>query len=186
MGKILVLHYSATGNTAKMADLVGEGAKRIPGMDIRVKAIDAASREDILWCDGLALGAPTHMGSIPWEMKKFWDEEVRPVWADVDGKIGCAFSSQGGWGGGAELTCQVLMTVMMNFGFLVFGVTDYAGHQFTLHYGAIQAGEPREEKERESCLRLGQRLAEWVAVYVDGRAEEHPCGAKRKRFPWKE
>ena len=186
MGKILVLHFSATGNTAKMADLVGEGAKRIPGMDIRVKAIDAASRDDILWCDGLALGAPTHMGSIPWEMKKFWDEEVRPVWADVDGKIGCAFSSQGGWGGGAELTCQVLMTVMMNFGFLVFGVTDYAGHQFTLHYGAIQAGEPREEKERESCLRLGQRLAEWVAVYVDGRAEEHPCVAKRKRFPWKE
>ena len=35
-------------------------------------------------------------------------------------------SASGGWGGGTELACQSLLTVLLNFGFLVFGVTDYA------------------------------------------------------------
>ena len=117
------------------------------------------------------------------EIKKFW-EDLLPEWQKVDGKIGCAFSSQGGWGGGAELTCQALLTIMINYGFLVFGVTDYSGHQFTAHYGATQAGEPREEKEIESCRRLGKRLAEWVAVYVDGRKDLHPLKGLYKRNPW--
>jgi NAD(P)H dehydrogenase (quinone) len=73
------------------------------------------------------------------------------------------------------------MEIMMNYGFLVFGVTDYAGHQQTAHYGAIQAGEPRLDKEIEACRRLGKRLAEWVSVFVDGRKELHPLNGLYKR-----
>jgi NAD(P)H dehydrogenase (quinone) len=62
----------------------------------------------------------------------------------------------------------------MNFGFLVFGVTDYVGNKFTLHYGAVVAGEPRADAEMAACERLGERLAQWVAVFVDGRKEFHP------------
>jgi NAD(P)H dehydrogenase (quinone) len=109
---------------------------------------------------------------------------MREDWAELDGRIGCAFSTQGGWGGGAELTCQTLAAILMNYGFLVFGTPDYVAKQFTLHYGATIAGEPREEREIEACRRLGQRLAEWVAVYFDGRKGEHPLASGRKRFPW--
>ena len=63
---------------------------------------------------------------------------------------------------------------MINYGLMVFGVTDYVANQYTAHYGAIQAGEPRLEKEKDSCRILGKRLAEWIAVYVDGRKELHP------------
>jgi len=73
---------------------------------------------------------------------------------------------------------------MMNFGFLVFGVTDYSGQQFTAHHGAVQAGEPTEGKEIEACRRLGRRLAEWVAVYFDGRKDRHPLRGSYKRNPW--
>jgi len=48
------------------------------------------------------------------------------------------------------------------------------GKQFTLHYGAVLAGEPRSENEIASCQRLGERLAQWVAVYMDGNREAHP------------
>ena len=183
MGKILVLYYSKDGNTAKMAGYVAEGANQITGTEVRVKSVAEANRDDVNWCDGLALGSPTHLGTVASPVKKFW-EDMLPDWQKIDGKIGCAFSSQGGWGGGGELTCQALLTIMMNFGFLVFGVTDYSGHQFTTHYGAIQAGEPRLDKEIESCRRLGKRLAEWVAVYVDGRKELHPLNGLYKRNPW--
>ena len=182
MGKILVLYYSKGGNTEKMAHYVALGVKQITGIECRIKSIADAGREDIFWCDGIALGSPTHLGIVAAEMKKFW-EDLLPDWQSLDGRIGCAFSSEGGWGGGAELTCQSLTTIMMNYGFLVFGVTDYVAHQFTAHYGATQAGEPRSDKEIESCIRLGKRLAEWVAVYFDGRKELHPLNGLYKRNP---
>ena len=82
-----------------------------------------------------------------------------------------------------ELACQSLLTVLMNFGFLVFGVTDYAGKKMTLHYGAAAAKEPREEETREACRLLGRRLAEWTAVMVHGRREEHPLKKPTPRMP---
>src|SRR5215472_1916475 len=167
MGKVLVLYDSASGNTAKMAALVAEGAANISGIEVRLRKVEEATPDDILWCDGLALGSPTNMGLLSWKMKRFWDEPMAPHWMKVDGKIACAFSSSGGWGGGTELACQSILTVLLNFGFLVFGVTDYAGKLTTLHYGAVAAREPRTEDDREACRRLGKRLAEWVAVFVD-------------------
>ncbi|NOZ27658.1 MAG: flavodoxin family protein [Chloroflexi bacterium] len=179
MGNVLVLYDSATGHTAKMAEHVARGARGVPGMEVRLKSVDEATPEDIRWCDGLAVGSPTNLGVLSWKMKRFWDEAAREIWGKVDGKIACAFSSSGGWGGGAELTCLSLLTVLMNFGFLVFGVTDYVAQQFTLHYGAVLAGEPRAEREIAACARLGERLAQWVAVYVDGRNELHPVLGRR-------
>src|SRR5471030_3263117 len=151
MGKVLVLYDSASGNTAKMAGLVAEGAAGIPGIEVRLRRVEEATPEDVLWCDGLALGSPTNMGLLSWKMKQFWDGPMAPHWMKVDGKIGCAFSSSGGWGGGTELACQSLLTVLMNFGFLAFGVTDYASKVRTPHYGAVVAKEPRSEDDTAAC-----------------------------------
>jgi NAD(P)H dehydrogenase (quinone) len=174
MGNVLVLYDSATGHTAKMAQHVAQGAARVPGIEVCVKSVSKASAADILWCDGLAVGTPTNMGVMSWKMKRFWDELSAEVWGKVDGKIACAFSSSGGWGGGAETACLATLVLLMNFGFLTFGVTDYVADKFTLHYGAVIAGEPRREAEIAACARLGERLAQWVAVYADGRRELHP------------
>jgi len=186
MGKALVLYYSKDGHTAKMAEHVAAGCGSVDGIEVRRRDITDAAADDLLWCDGLALGAPTHLGSIPYPMKQWWDEKAIDAWQKIDGKFGCAFSSAGGWGGGAELTCQALMTVMMNFGMMVFGVTDYAARQFTLHYGATLAGEPRADREIEACHRLGTRLSEFIAYHVDKREDLHPCTThdRYKRNPW--
>jgi NAD(P)H dehydrogenase (quinone) len=183
MGKILVLYDSKSGNTARMAELVAEGARRIPMTEVRCQTVDAATAEDIVWCDGIACGSPTNMGLLSWKMKRFWDEVMASHWMKVDGKIGCAFSSSGGGGGGAEMACQAILTVLINFGFLVFGVTDYVGKLTTLHYGAISVREPRAVDDLEACRKLGQRLAEWVAAFVDGRKDQHPLVKPDVRMP---
>lgn len=175
MGNILVLFHSKSGNTAKMAAEVAAGAARIPGMEVRLRSVAEATAEDVRWCHGIAVGSPVNMGLVAWEMKQFWDTKMPDDWSKLDGRIGCAFSSQGGWGGGAEITCQSIHTILVNFGFLVFGLPDYVAHQFNVHYGATLSGEPREPREIEACRRLGQRLAEWVAVYVDGRQGRAPA-----------
>ena len=73
--------------------------------------------------------------------------------------------------------------MLINFGFLVFGVTDYASKLTTAHYGAITAREPREEGIRTACQLLGKRLAEWVAVFYDGRKDQHPLHKSDTRLP---
>ena len=182
MANVLVLYESNNrGYTASMARLVAQGAGDVSQTEIRLLSVDEATIEDLRWADGIAVGSPTNLGGISWRMKKWWDELSFDVWGELDGKFGCAFSSSGSWGGGGEHTCQALNTMMMNFGILVFGVTDYVAAKMAPHYGAICAGEPRTEAEQEMCLRLGKRLAEWCAVYVDSRPEAHPSNATYDR-----
>src|SRR5271170_7949124 len=159
--RILVMYHSESGHTKMMAELVAEGAGSLADTEVRMKTVAEATADDLVWCDGIAVGSPTHMGTIAWEMKRFWDVVAQPLWPKIEGKIGCAFSSSGGQGGGGELTCLALQIVLMNYGLLVFGVPDYVAPGQTLHYGALCAGRPCNEGEREACRRLGRRLAEW-------------------------
>src|ERR1700744_3414779 len=101
--RVLVMFYSEGGNTRLMAELVRDGATSVPDTEVRFKTIEEAKAEDLVWCDGIAVGSPTHMGTIAWQMKQWWDEVAAPLWPQVEGKIGCAFSSSGGLAGGGEL-----------------------------------------------------------------------------------
>ncbi len=172
--KILVLYDSVGGNTERMAELVRDGALLIPETEVCLKRIAEADVNDLFWCEGIACGSPTYVGLVSAGMKTWWDKAVNAAWGKVDGKIGCAFSSSGGRGGGAEIVCQSIATILLNFGMLVFGIPDYTGPGQTLHYGAIASGMPDEGPESDACVRLGRRLAEWVACYFHGKKELHP------------
>lgn len=186
MGKVLVLFDSQTQNTAKMAALVAEGAAAVEGAEVRLRHIDQASGDDLLWCDGIALGSPTHMGQMSWKMKRFWDE--CGVWGRLDGRIAVTFSSEGGHAGGSQLCCLSLTLVLMNFGCLVLGITDYAAYCYTLHYGATAVREPRAPGDQAACRLLGRRLALAVrAGHVDLREPGEPgplMHAKPADWPW--
>ncbi len=96
-------------------------------------------------------------------MKKFWDELGNDLWGKIENKVGCAFSSSGGWGGGAEITCMSILTILLNYGFFVFGITDYVDTKFTLHYGAISAGLPTEKRVVDGGKKLGGKLVEMTS-----------------------
>ena len=179
--RILVLYQTTTGNTKLMADLVVEGALAVRDTDVRLRSVEDAGPDDLLWCDGIAVGSPTCMGTISWQMKRFWDEIALPVWPKIEGKFGCAFSSAGGLAGGGESTCLHLLIVLMNFGLFTFGIPDYVAPGRTLHYGAVCAGRPRDEGDRDACRRLGTRLAEWVQSMILGRPELGPQSATYDR-----
>jgi NAD(P)H dehydrogenase (quinone) len=182
VANILVLFHSNSGNTRRMAELVAEGAGQLSGTDVRLKDISEATHTDLEWCDGIALGSPTNYGSVSWQMKQWWDQQPIENWGKRDGRIGCVFSSAGAWGGGQEWTCMTLLSILMNYGFLVFGLTDYTGVKFSAHYGAITAGPPVADREQDACRRLGLRLAEWAATMIEGRKDAHPLHQSYERF----
>lgn len=200
-GRILVLFDSATGSTQDMATLIADGVQLLDRMDVRVRVVPGeytswedpsiprdgmypfASFSDLYWADGVAVGSPTNLGCISYRMKKFWDDFSQSGgWGRVDGKIGTAFTSQGGHGGGGELVNMAIKTVLMNCGYAVFGITDYVGFKDTMHYGAAIAKKPRDEMDKMKCRRQGLKLAEFVAYYVNGRDEAHPMHAKNFDF----
>ena len=182
MAKILVLYHSNSGNTRRMAELVADGAGQLQKTEVRLRDISEASHTDLEWCDGIALGSPTNYGTVSWQMKQWWDQQPIENWGKLDGKIGCVFSSAGAWGGGQEWTCMTLMSILINYGFLVFGLTDYTGVKFSAHYGAIAAGPPVADREQDACRRLGLRLAEWAATMIEGRKDAHPLNQTYERF----
>lgn len=157
VGKVLVLYDSRTGHTAKMAAYVAEGASGVEATEVRLRAVAEAVGEDLVWADGVAVGSPTHMGQPSWQLKKFFDE--CGAWGQVDGRIGVAFASEGGHAGGASLTCLSIMLLLLNFGFLVMGITDYSSYCYTLHYGATTVREPRRLGDIAACRKLGRQLA---------------------------
>lgn len=81
------------------------------------------------------------------------------------------------------MACPAILTLIVNLGLLVFGVTDYVSKLTTSHYGALAVREPREEDVKEACRKLGKRLAEWVAVYAGGRKDQHPLAKDDERLP---
>ena len=174
MGKILVLFQSNTGNTAKMAELVAEGAGRVPDTEVRLRSNEEADVEDLKWCEGIALGAPTNFGTVPWKMKKWWDDRIDDeIWPYVDGKFGCSFSSAGSIGGGQELNCMTLNIILMNFGFLVFGLTDYTGPGLSAHYGVGQRGRS-SFRRRKGSLRPPRAAPRGMGVCLRGSQSRIP------------
>lgn len=160
MPRVLVLYHSQTGHTKKMAQAVGRGARSVKGVQVDIKHVDEAKTDDLLCYDGFAVGSPCHCGLPSWKLKRFFDESL-DAWGSVEGKVACAFASQGGRGGGGELTAMAILNMLINYGFLVFGVTDYVAPKMTLHYGAVGTGEP-DRDELAACRRLGQKLAQNV------------------------
>ncbi len=160
MVKILVLYDSKSGNTRAMAEAVVQGAESIPEVEVTLKQVDEAKSSDLFEHDGIAVGSPTWCGGLSWKLKKFFDESTC-VWGKVEDKVGCAFSTSGGLGGGNEMTCLSILTVLLNYGMLVFGVTDYSAPGVTAHYGAVAVQQPSEE-ELASCRILGAKLVTHV------------------------
>ena len=159
--RVLVLYDSITGNTKKMAEEVAKGIEEVEGVKASIKHVDVAKPQDLLDFDGLVVGSPTHCGAVSWKLKRFFDESAHIAWNKVKGKIVGAFSSSGGLGGGNEMTLLSILSMLMNYGYLVFGLPDYSGPGVTGHYGAVTVGKPGH-LELEVCRILGRQIARYV------------------------
>ncbi len=103
---VAVIFDSYDGHTERMAQAVAEGALSA-GAEVMCKPAQEVAAEDLTWADGIALGAPTHMGTAGWKMKKFIDEVFSGLWMEnvLIGKAGAVFNTGGSGGaGGAEIT----------------------------------------------------------------------------------
>jgi NAD(P)H dehydrogenase (quinone) len=153
MPKIIVIYYSKTGNTQKMAELIGEGVKNA-GVEVTVKDVLQVNASELLDYQGIIMGSPTYYGTMAYQIKKLLDESVK-FHSKLEGKVGAAFSSSANIAGGNETTILDILNAMLIHGMIIRG--DPQGD----HYGPVAIGAPDSRSSKE-CLRLGSRAAELV------------------------
>jgi len=98
MPTVLIVYHSKTGNTEEMAKAVEEGVKSV-GVKAIKKRVNQTTPREFLKADGIILGSPNYYGTMAAEMKAFLDKSVQ-YHGKLEGKVGAAFSSGGGLGGG--------------------------------------------------------------------------------------
>jgi len=151
MPNILIIYYSRTGNTEKMAQHVARGVKEVKGVHCVVKPVEEVTPEELTRYDGIIMGSPVYYGTMAAELKKLIDESVT-YHGELEGKVGAAFASSGGQHSGNETTVMDILRVMLVHGMIVQG--NHEGD----HYGAVAVGAP-DDRSQEECATLGRRTA---------------------------
>ena len=199
MQEILVLYYSAGGAVRRMAELIAEGAERVPGAQARLRTVPKVSsgferevssipdkgppfceNRDLEECAGLALGSPTRFGNMAAPLKAFIDG-TGPLWMKgaLAGKPACVFTSTGALHGGQETTILSMMLPLLHHGMLIVGLpyinpelnaTRTGGTPYgASHFGGIADDLPISDTERVLCVAQGKRLAQIALKLIDGK-----------------
>jgi NAD(P)H dehydrogenase (quinone) len=109
---IVIVYFSGYGHTKRMAEAVAQGASgTLLAVDGEGNLPDGAW-ETLAAADAIIFGAPTYMGSVPWQYKKFIDASSKPwysqQWKD---KIAAGFTNSASMNGDKLSTLHYLFTL---------------------------------------------------------------------------
>lgn len=140
---ILVVYYSQTGHTQKMANLICQGVETVHGMHALLRTVPPirlatdtniadpvpptgpayVTIDDLEHCRGLVIGSPTHFGNMAAPLKYFLDQTTS-IWfsGSLVNKPAACFTSTGSLHGGMESTLLSMMLPLMHHGMLICGL----------------------------------------------------------------
>jgi NAD(P)H dehydrogenase (quinone) len=161
---ILVVFYSMTGNVAKLAEAVAEGARRFKDTEVRIRQVEElipkekwndhmkkvkeelkdipiASMGDLEWADGIAFGTPTRYGNMTAQMKEYIDQ-TGGLWQKgaLENKVAGIFTSSSTQHGGQETTIITSMVPLFHLGMIVVGIPYSEQRLFA--FDSISGGSP--------------------------------------------
>jgi NAD(P)H dehydrogenase (quinone) len=151
--QVLVLYYSRTGNTEKMAEEVAKGVQQVEGVRCVIKNAGHVTKEDFVESQGIIAGSPVYFGSMAAELKAVFDKFVG-VRRQMENKVGAAFTTGGDPTGGKETTLFSIIQAMLIYGMIIVGdPLDATGH-----YGLACCGK-MTPADCEKAAKLGKRVA---------------------------
>ncbi len=150
MKHIMVIYHSQQyGNTRKMAELVAEGCREVPGVQVTMVNVNEqrVDMEALAACDAVALGSPDYFSYVAGGLKQFFDDAwiARRAGKSTAGKPYVAFMSHGG-GGRAIASLEKLAQSM----------------QYTAVAPAVLCQGAPSGDRIQACRALGRALAERI------------------------
>lgn len=186
---VLVLYYSRSGATARMALDIARGIEQVHGIEARVRTVPPVSPtceqtspeipaegavyctlDDLRNCSGLVLGSPTRFGNMAAPLKHFLDS-TGSLWLNgsLINKPAAAFTSTGSLHGGQETTLLTMMMPLLHHGMVLAGLpysepelmaTRSGGTPYgASHVSGSDSSNKITDEEKRLCLALGKRVA---------------------------
>jgi len=163
--RIQIVFYSMYGHVYRMAEAVAEGARSVPGTEVKIlqvpelvppeilkqsgadtarKAfahIPTAKVDDLADADAIIFGTPTRYGNMCAQMRNFMDQ-TGGLWmkGSLVGKPAGVFTSTATQHGGQETTITSFHTTLLHLGMVIVGV-PYS-EQRLMNLSEISGGSP--------------------------------------------
>jgi NAD(P)H dehydrogenase (quinone) len=147
--KVLILYYSGSGNTQRMAKAIAEAMKSSV-VNVTMKDVGKFDVSLLPKYDSVVLGSPTYFSNVAWQVKKVIDESiVHYGGGKLKGKVAGIFTSAGTSRDGKD--CLKMLEVALGF------------HQrMKVVKGILRVdGETNKEVEKR-CQEYGKRLAKEI------------------------
>ena len=181
--KILIIYYSNSGSTEKMAEKISRGVNSVDGAEAVLRTLPKienlnnndiannnsvlyATKEDLNNCNALILGSPTHFGNMAAPMKYFLDGTTSEWFNNsLCGKPAGVFTSTSSIHGGQESTLLSMMLPLMHHGMVVAGVPYSENALAQTRSGGTPYGSSHLESDTLSpqeiniCRTQGKRMA---------------------------
>ncbi len=163
--KVNVIFYSMYGHIYRMAEAIAEGAKSVPGAEVKLLQVAETIPDDVLEKYGakaarasfakvptatldnlteahaIIFGTPTRFGNMAGQMRTFLDQ-TGPIWfsGGLIGKVGSVFASTASQHGGQETTITSFHSTLLHHGMIIVGV-PYS-EKGLLDLSAVSGGTP--------------------------------------------
>ena len=206
MSKTLVLFYSRTGNTARLAGAIADGVRQVRFAEVDVRRIDDLTpahviEADTTWrtsrerleaeyplldsverlteYDAIVMGAPARYGAMTSELRQLFDQAsaLAARGAFAD-KVGSAFTSVATPLDGRQHTLWSMMVPMANLGMILVppGFPDPAAAPGTDPYDAMAA--PRHHGPIDADFAAARHQGKRVATVAEWvrHAKSHEHG----------
>ena len=147
MKRLLIVYYTETGNTERMAEMIGEGAKQL-GVGVEVKRVEECKPDVLVEADGIVVGSPTYFSNVAWQVKKLIDESIAQYrkGRQLKDKVGGCFTSSG-----TRRDAKDCIRMLE----LAFGLH----HKMKMVPGIIRASGDEETEVAEMCRKYGAEIA---------------------------
>jgi multimeric flavodoxin WrbA len=145
---LLIIYYSNTGKTEKMATHIARGAETA-GVNANLKKVEDCTLDDLAEADGIAVGSPTHYSNIAWQIKRLMDETILTFYTkghSLRNKVCGCFTSTGAYSDGKE--CVRMLE-------LAFGIAL----KMKIVPGIILESKDVDEGNLSLCYEYGQKIA---------------------------
>lgn len=145
--KVLVPFYSMYGHIYKMAEAVAEGAREVPGAEVKLCRVPETLPDEVLKAmgavesqkqfahvpvctvdelgeaDAVIFGTPTRFGNMCGQMRQFLDATGQ-LWmkGSLVGKVGSVFTSSATQHGGQESTILSFHITLIHQGMIIAGL----------------------------------------------------------------
>lgn len=173
---ISIVYDSGYGHTAKQAQSVAEGVRRVAGAEARLVALaeGAAPWEALAQSDAIIFGAPTYNGAPSARFKAFCEESTRLAWVPQTwrDKVAAGFTNSGAMHGDKLHSLISMALFAAQHGMIWVGLDLFPGksdaemNRIGGWLGAMaQSDEASPEitpidSDLKTAAHLGQRVAE--------------------------